>query len=193
MSTAASAFAGCRCCCGRPEYCLELECCSSLRSHHTGIRVVTSFRHVKHRESDHVVASVPIWQDAGFKLHVDTLARCQTSMQSHIPTRSEAFSLLRKFNDKGSLLNHALAVEGTMRFLARKHGEAKKSGASSVSFMTWTMNAIRNNIAQKPGKYWKHAVGLMNISEQSRLMDGESARTSKPNRWSRKRFMRSTS
>lgn len=73
-----------------------------------------------------MVASVPIWQDAGFKVHVDTLARCQTSMQSHIPTRSEAFSLLREFNDKESLLNHALAVEGTMRFLARKHGEDKE-------------------------------------------------------------------
>lgn len=44
-------------------------------------------------------------------------------MDSHIPTREEAFKLLKEFNDNESLIYHALAVEGTMRYLAKKHGE----------------------------------------------------------------------
>ncbi len=39
------------------------------------------------------------------------------------PTRDEALSLLKEFNTNTSLINHALAVEGVMRYMARKHGE----------------------------------------------------------------------
>jgi predicted hydrolase (HD superfamily) len=44
-------------------------------------------------------------------------------METHIPTREEALSLLKEFNDNDSLVKHALAVEGTMRHIARKHQE----------------------------------------------------------------------
>ena len=44
-------------------------------------------------------------------------------MVNHIPTREEAFSLLRKYTENESLLKHALAVEGVMRYMARKKGE----------------------------------------------------------------------
>ena len=44
-------------------------------------------------------------------------------METHIPTRQEAFELLRKFNSNESLIRHALAVEAVMRYMARKHGE----------------------------------------------------------------------
>ena len=44
-------------------------------------------------------------------------------MEMHIPTRDEALALLKEFNTNESLINHALAVEATMRFSARKHGE----------------------------------------------------------------------
>ncbi|MFN3306176.1 MAG: HD domain-containing protein [Candidatus Kapaibacteriota bacterium] len=44
-------------------------------------------------------------------------------MQRKIPNRSEAFALLTKYNKSDSLLKHALAVEGVMRFIARKLGE----------------------------------------------------------------------
>lgn len=37
-----------------------------------------------------------------------------------IPTRDEAFDLLKKYNRSDSLIKHALAVEGVMRFCARK-------------------------------------------------------------------------
>lgn len=40
-----------------------------------------------------------------------------------IPTREEAWSLLKEFNRSESLINHALAVEGVMRYMAAKHGE----------------------------------------------------------------------
>jgi predicted hydrolase (HD superfamily) len=39
------------------------------------------------------------------------------------PTREEAFALLTEFNTNKSLVNHGLAVEAAMRFIARKHGE----------------------------------------------------------------------
>ncbi|MFT5700709.1 MAG: putative hydrolase (HD superfamily) [Desulforhopalus sp.] len=39
---------------------------------------------------------------------------------SEIPTRDEAFSLLKKYNHTESLVKHALSVEGVMRFCARK-------------------------------------------------------------------------
>ncbi|MBW2611290.1 MAG: hydrolase [Deltaproteobacteria bacterium] len=39
---------------------------------------------------------------------------------SKIPTREEAFDLLKKYNQTESLIKHALAVEGVMRYCARK-------------------------------------------------------------------------
>ncbi|MFO8084086.1 MAG: hydrolase [Desulfobacterales bacterium] len=44
-------------------------------------------------------------------------------MTSHIPTRREALDLLKKYNKSDSLIKHALAVEGVMRYCARKRGE----------------------------------------------------------------------
>jgi len=44
-------------------------------------------------------------------------------MSNNPPTRDEAFALLKEFNTSDSLINHALAVEATMRYMARKHGE----------------------------------------------------------------------
>jgi predicted hydrolase (HD superfamily) len=43
-------------------------------------------------------------------------------MATHVPTREEAFALLREFNHNESLIKHALAVEGVMRYMARKRG-----------------------------------------------------------------------
>lgn len=39
------------------------------------------------------------------------------------PTREEAFELLKEFNSNPGLVKHALAVEGVMRYMARKRGE----------------------------------------------------------------------
>ncbi|MHC4394328.1 MAG: HD domain-containing protein [Planctomycetota bacterium] len=39
------------------------------------------------------------------------------------PTREEAFSLLTEYNKNDGLIKHALAVEGVMRYCARKRGE----------------------------------------------------------------------
>lgn len=44
-------------------------------------------------------------------------------MTIRIPTRDEAFSLLKEFNTNESLIKHALAVEAVMRFSARKYDE----------------------------------------------------------------------
>jgi putative nucleotidyltransferase with HDIG domain len=44
-------------------------------------------------------------------------------MSTDRPTRDEALALLREFNQNERLINHAFAVEGVMRYVARKRGE----------------------------------------------------------------------
>jgi len=44
-------------------------------------------------------------------------------MTSKVPTREEAYQLLTEYNKSDSLIKHALAVEGVMRYFARKRGE----------------------------------------------------------------------
>ncbi|MBI9082007.1 MAG: HDIG domain-containing protein [Desulfobacterales bacterium] len=44
-------------------------------------------------------------------------------MPSNPPTRNEAHDLLTRYNQSESLIKHALAVEGVMRYMARKRGE----------------------------------------------------------------------
>ena len=44
-------------------------------------------------------------------------------MSQKVPTREEAYALLTAYNQSESLIKHALAVEGVMRYLARKRGE----------------------------------------------------------------------
>jgi len=44
-------------------------------------------------------------------------------MNEYLPTREDALALLRKYNKSESLLKHAYAVEGVMKYMARKSGE----------------------------------------------------------------------
>ena len=44
-------------------------------------------------------------------------------MSSKVPTREEAYQLLTEYNKGDSLIKHALAVEGVMRYFARKRGK----------------------------------------------------------------------
>ena len=44
-------------------------------------------------------------------------------METRVPTREEAFALLTRYNKSGSLIKHALAVEGVMRYMAKKKGK----------------------------------------------------------------------
>ncbi len=50
-------------------------------------------------------------------------------MAEHTPTRDEALSLLKEYNKSDSLLKHAYAVEGVMRYMARKSGEDEEKWA----------------------------------------------------------------
>lgn len=47
-------------------------------------------------------------------------------MNKYIPTREDALQLLKEYNPDDSLIKHALAVEGVMRYMARKNGEDEK-------------------------------------------------------------------
>ena len=44
-------------------------------------------------------------------------------MDNYIPNREQAFQLLNEYNSNDSLIKHALAVEGAMRYMARKYDE----------------------------------------------------------------------
>ena len=44
-------------------------------------------------------------------------------MAEQVPTREEALALLQEYNKNDSLLKHAYAVEGVMRYISRKRGE----------------------------------------------------------------------
>jgi putative nucleotidyltransferase with HDIG domain len=44
-------------------------------------------------------------------------------MSNYTPTREQALELFRKYNKTESLTKHALAVEGVMRYMARKSGQ----------------------------------------------------------------------
>lgn len=44
-------------------------------------------------------------------------------MSQPTPTREDALTLLRAYNQSESLIKHAFAVEGVMRYMARKYGE----------------------------------------------------------------------
>jgi predicted hydrolase (HD superfamily) len=45
------------------------------------------------------------------------------TMPNAMPTRAEAWELLNTYNRSESLIKHALAVEGVMRYMARKYDE----------------------------------------------------------------------
>jgi putative nucleotidyltransferase with HDIG domain len=44
-------------------------------------------------------------------------------MSSPAPSREDALILLKQYNQSESLIKHALAVEGVMRYMAKKYGE----------------------------------------------------------------------
>lgn len=43
--------------------------------------------------------------------------------KNYVPSREDALQLLKEYNQEDSLIKHALAVEGVMRYIARKEGE----------------------------------------------------------------------
>ncbi len=50
-------------------------------------------------------------------------------MSEKVPSREEAFELLKEFNQNDALIKHALSVEAVMRYCARKRGEDEEKWA----------------------------------------------------------------
>ncbi len=48
-------------------------------------------------------------------------------MSSDTPSREDALALLKTYNQSDSLIRHAFAVEGVMRYMARKYGEDEET------------------------------------------------------------------
>ena len=40
-----------------------------------------------------------------------------------IPTREQAYTILKKYNESDALIKHALCVEAVMRYYANQYGE----------------------------------------------------------------------
>jgi predicted hydrolase (HD superfamily) len=55
--------------------------------------------------------------------NTNTNRKRRATMTEKIPTREEALALLQEYNKNDSLLKHAYAVEGVMRYVAKKRGE----------------------------------------------------------------------
>jgi len=69
-------------------------------------------------------------------------------MQEHIPTRTEAFELVKQFIKTDSLVKHALAVEAVMRHYARIHGEDEEKWGviGLVHDLDWEIAPDRHTI-----------------------------------------------
>ena len=73
-------------------------------------------------------------------------------MNSKTPTREEAFTLLKKYNQSESLIKHALAVESVMRYFARKRGEDEdKWGIIGLVHDLDYEKFPRGTLPEKPG------------------------------------------
>jgi putative nucleotidyltransferase with HDIG domain len=48
-------------------------------------------------------------------------------MNRSVPTREDALALLKTYNQSEGLIKHAFAVEGVMRYMARKYGEDEEA------------------------------------------------------------------
>ncbi len=70
------------------------------------------------------------------------------------PTREETWELLNKHTKTPNLLRHALAVEGVMRYLARKHGEDEE---------VWGVVGLIHDVdyEEHPDEHLAHARGIL--------------------------------
>ena len=78
------------------------------------------------------VAILYIWfrlPDVGGNSFSGRFSQETNAMAQVKPTREQAFSLLTEYNKTEGLIKHALAVEGVMRYFARKHGEDEEKWA----------------------------------------------------------------
>ena len=106
-------------------------------------------------------------------------------MEKHIPTRNEAFELVKQYIKTDSLVKHALAVEAVMRYYAKAHGEDEEKWGviGLVHDMDWEVAPDRHTIktreileaANWPEDYIRavesHAFGSCNEVEPISLLE----------------------
>jgi len=102
-------------------------------------------------------------------------------MSNNPPTRDEAFALLKEFNTSDSLINHALAVEATMRYMARKHGEDEDKWGLVGLIHDIDYEQYPEQHCQRSAGSLRRAAGREDTSAQRNPMVGESVPMWNPN------------
>ena len=72
-----------------------------------------------------------------------------------IPTREEAWTILKKYNDSEALLRHALTVEGCMRHFAELAGEDPELWGAVGCCTMWITKNIPISTVKKRRSCWR--------------------------------------
>jgi hypothetical protein len=104
-------------------------------------------------------------------------------MDSVIPTREDAYRLLTAYNHNDNLIKHALAVEGVMRYFARKRGEDEEKWGIIGLVHDLDYERFPAEHCRKQKRFSDRKTGLKNTSAPSSATDGVFARM-----WSRGRI-----
>ena len=73
------------------------------------------------------------------------------------PAREEALALLKKYNSEPFHIQHALTVEGVMRWYANELGYGEDAWASSTM---WTLKSGRSSTASRSRSFCRRSVAL---------------------------------
>lgn len=78
------------------------------------------------------------------------------------PAREEALALLKKYNSEPFHIQHALTVEGVMRWYANElgYGEDADFWATVGSSTMWTLKSGRSSTASRSRSFCRRSVAL---------------------------------
>ncbi len=110
-------------------------------------------------------------------------------METHIPNREEAYALLKEYNQSQALIQHALAVEASMRYLARKWAEDEEQWGLIGLIHDLDYEKFPDEHCRKTKTFWRKRAGRMTLSGPSSLMAGDCVPMSNPEPAWKKPFM----
>jgi len=97
-------------------------------------------------------------------------------MSTYVPTREDAWELLKKYNQKQGLIRHALAVEAVMGHFARRFNEEEEKWRVIGLVHDLDYEMFHRSIAINVLNCSKNTIGLKAISGRSSVTALESVR-----------------